>query len=245
MSKYSTDFINIKLSFKTAYVYTVRVLLQRALEANLSWFRGVLVDLGCGEMPYRQFLLDHNKKIQRYVGIDLPHSDYHKDVKPGLFWNGKKIGLQNSSVDIVMATELFEHLQNLPQVLKEIYRILKFKGRLFFTVPFVWPLHETPHDEFRYTPFSLMRLINNAGFRRIKIFPLGGNNASLAQMLCIWIANSPPRYGHNVRNYFFRTFEKCLLYPIIEKLIKSDVTNQSQAFKENSMTPGFYGYAEK
>jgi SAM-dependent methyltransferase len=245
LENYDENFINMKLSPDTIYVYTVRKLLQKAVDRNINKFKGILVDLGCGEMPYKQYILDKNKNITKYIGIDVDCNKYHQSIKPDLIWDGKKIELEDGEINTVIATELFEHLSNIEIVLEDIYRVLAKDGGLFFTVPFIWPLHETPHDEYRYTPYSLKRILEKAGFNDISITPLGGYNASLAQMLGIWIYNHRNKLNSIFKKRLFEKFEKCVLYPIIKKLLKKDSTLSTDSYGENSMPTGFYGYAKK
>jgi len=86
-----------------------------------------------------------------------------------------------------IATEVFEHCPDPEIVMKEIWRVLKLGGILFFTVPFLWNLHETPYDEYRYTPFALKRHLTQSGFTEIEIKAMGGWDAALAQMLGLWV----------------------------------------------------------
>ena len=51
----------------------------------------------------------------------------------------------------------------------------------------LWPLHDVPYDECRYTPFAIKRHLRNAGFEQFRLKPLGGWDASLAQMIGLWI----------------------------------------------------------
>lgn len=245
MKKYNENFIDIKLTSETVFVYTVRKAIQKAIDTNIHLIRRVVLDLGCGEMPYKQYLLDRNTSITKYIGVDLAHSDYHKTVKPDLIWNGSKIKLKNKTVGTVLATELFEHISNLDIVLKEIKRVLSKKGKLIFTVPFIWPLHETPYDEYRYTPYSLNRYLTKVGFKNIMIVPLGGYNASLAQMLCIWISNFRLSIHSSFLKKMFEIFEKNILYAIIKFLMKKDDGMNVNNYGENTMPTGFYGHAEK
>lgn len=245
MSKYDQNFIDIRLSQSTAYVYSVRRLLQKAIDKKMDLFHGVLLDLGCGEMPYKQYLLDKNKKITKYMGIDVDNSKYHQSKKPDLVWDGKKIGLGDVSVDTVIATELFEHLNNLGQVLGEINRVLNDDGILFFTVPFIWPLHEVPNDQYRYTPYSLKEALESAGFKEVVIVPLGGYNAALAQMICIWVVNRRNESHSRFKRKMFEMIEKYMVYPVIKMLLRNDDKLNVNAYGENTMPTGFYGHAKK
>ena len=63
--------------------------------------------------------------------------------------------IKDNSYNTIIATEVLEHCFEPEILLKEIYRVLKPGGLLFFTVPFVWNFHETPYDAYHYTPFAL------------------------------------------------------------------------------------------
>lgn len=245
MAKYNQNFIDIQLSRDTVYVYSVRRAIQKALDENLHLFRGQLIDLGCGEMPYRQYILDRNRNVIKYTGVDIDHSQYHQAVRPDLVWDGKTIRIGNESVDTVVATELFEHISNLEEILKEIHRILAKDGGLFFTVPFIWPLHETPYDEYRYTPYSLERTLKVAGFKDIVIKPMGGYNAALAQVFGFWMCNRKNEIENKIKFKIFDRIEKYFFYPIIRKLLKWDNGLNHDTYGENSMPIGFYAYAKK
>jgi SAM-dependent methyltransferase len=121
--------------------------------------------------------------------------------------------------------------------LKEVYRVLKKDGIFFFTVPFLWNLHEVPHDEYRYTPFSLQRHLENSGFRDINIKATGGWHASMAQMLGLWVRRSPL---HPLKRKWF----SILLKPVIKQLILKD-SMSTPMFVEGQMITGLYGTAKK
>ena len=110
-------------------------------------------------------------------------------------------------------------------------------GHFFFTVPFLWPLHEVPHDEFRYTPFLLEKLLEESGFENIDIKATGGWHASMAQMLGLWVRRSPLS---NQRRKIFST----ILKPVIKYLIKIDKYFKV-SFSESQMITGLYGIAYK
>jgi SAM-dependent methyltransferase len=144
---------------------------------------------------------------------------------------------ENESFDTIMATEVLEHVPDLEVYLKEVLRVLKPKGVFFFTIPFLWPLHEVPHDEYRYTPFSIEKHLKNVGFTNITLKATGGWHASMAQMLGLWVRRSPMPIKKRKALSF-------ILKPIINYLIKLDKTD-SIAFKEGQMITGLYGIIKK
>ena len=77
---------------------------------------------------------------------------------------GGQFPVENGEFDWVICNQVFEHVYNPDQFLSEITRVLKFKGGLLMTVPFVWDEHEQPYDFARYTSFGLKYLLEKHGF---------------------------------------------------------------------------------
>jgi SAM-dependent methyltransferase len=145
--------------------------------------------------------------------------------------------IESESFECAFGTEVLEHCPNPEVVMKEVHRVLKPGGVFFFTVPFLWNLHEVPNDEYRYTPFSLERHLKNSGFTDITIKATGGWHASMAQMLGLWVRRSS--MSSRKRKILSR-----FLKPIIKYLIKLDEPENVQ-FKEGQMITGLYGVAKK
>ena len=84
-----------------ADLYPVRQGILTALKANLSVFRGVLLDVGCGTMPYRPIL---EPLVKSYIGMDLYQCAYR--AEPDLRWDGANIPMWDGAVDCVLLTEV-------------------------------------------------------------------------------------------------------------------------------------------
>ena len=210
---------------------------MRALKSSLSNFRGRLLDVGCGHQPYRSLLLSPPSRATDYIGLDLPDNLYQR---PDLAWDGQRIPLQNASVDSALLTEVLEHCPDPEAVLSEIARVLKPGGFMFLTVPFIWPLHTVPHDEFRYTPFALRRLLEQVGFQNPVIEATGGRNAVLALTLGLWVRRRPLTSRVHVVT---RTALSILLWPVIWLLLKID--KRPHEFEESTMIVGLSARAFK
>lgn len=229
------NFTQIKFTYKNLDNYFIRSSIFSAINENLTNFSGKLLDVGCGKMPYKKYILE-NSKTYKYVGLDIETSLDYQGEKPDFTWNGEKMPFGDSVFDAVFATEVFEHVPILENTLSEIYRVMKKGSKLFFTVPYLWTLHEVPNDECRYTPFALERYFKNTGFSEIEIKALGGWNASLAQMLGLWVRRKP-------MSNKFRVILSFLLKPIIQILIKRDA--KPCYFGEGTMITGLYGIIKK
>jgi glycosyltransferase involved in cell wall biosynthesis len=206
-------FLTPELSPNNADRYIVRSAILRAVEAFAPRMHGTLLDVGCGIMPYRGILTRSPSRVTRYLGMDIETEIYRAEVD--LRWDGTTIPLEDASVDCAMATEVLEHCPEPLVVLKEIRRVLKPGGTFFFTVPYIWPLHDAPWDFYRYTPFALERLLAQAGFEGTEIKALGGWNASLAQMIGLWLKRAP--MSPDKRNEMAKQ-----LYPFYKQLLAED-----------------------
>lgn len=216
-------------------VYIVRTAILRAITDSIDLFRGIVLDVGCGEMPYKELLTSSPSKANRYIGLDLENNPVYTKSEPDMRWDGKTIPLADNSVDCAIATEVLEHCPEPEHMLKEIYRVIKPDGILFFTVPFLWPLHDVPYDQYRYTPFSLERHLSNCGFEQIDIKALGGWDASLAQMIGLWVNRRP-------LSFLKRKIFQAMSLPIMRALIKRDTIPVDYA---GAMFIGFSGSAKK
>lgn len=231
------DFIDIQYSVNNLDRYFTRKAILSAIDSNLVQLSGKLLDIGCGKMPYRAYILK-NSEVENYVGLDIENAiSYDELIKPDVTWDGVKMPFEDESFDCAYGTEVLEHCPEPDVVLKEIFRVLKPGGAFFFTVPFLWNLHEVPHDEYRYTPFSLERHLRNSGFTAIKINATGGWHAAMAQMLGLWVRRGP--LGTRKRKIL-----SVFLKPIIKFLIKKD-RPEKVVFKEGQMITGLYGLAKK
>lgn len=231
------NFVEIKFTSKNIDIFYVRASIFQALKSNLPLFKGNLLDVGCGKMPYRDYVLE-NSKVEKYSGLDIETGNiYDLEVSPDYLWDGQRMPFEDSQFQTIIATEVLEHCPYPEVVLKEIYRVLKKDGVFFLTVPFLWNLHEIPNDEYRYTPYSLERHLRNSGFNKVELKPTGGWHASMAQMLGLWIKRSPLK--ENRRRYLAR-----IIKPIMKYLIKID-NPEKVKFLEGQMITGIYGIIKK
>jgi SAM-dependent methyltransferase len=226
-------FLNPRPVLERLDTFIVRRSILAAICERKPALGGVLLDVGCGDMPYKSLILEQPSRVDRYIGLDVDTGTYHRrDVE----WNGVIIPLRTGSIDCAMATEVLEHCPRPEAFMLEVCRVLKTGGLFFFTAPFFWPLHDVPHDEHRYTPFALERHLRNAGFAQVEIKALGGWDASLAQMIGLWVRRRPLSRQK-------RALVSRLALPIVRYLARRD--RPPQTFGESSMITGVSGVAIK
>jgi SAM-dependent methyltransferase len=204
-----------KITFDNIDRFYIKGSIFRFIDSKKSLLKGTFLDVGCGEKPYHSVILS-NSEVTSYAGIDLIGGyEYKPGVKPDYFWDGITFPFDESVYESAMATEVLEHCPDPLVTLTEIFRILKKDSPLLLTVPFIWPTHETPYDFYRYTPFGLRYLLTKAGFEDIEVTCLGGWDASLAQVLGLWLKRRKMSKSNQKRLFF-------ILKPVIQYLLKKD-----------------------
>ena len=231
------NFFPKSIEQKNLHLFIIRSSILKAIKWVLPELKGDLLDIGCGKMPYREFIIE-NSEVKNYVGLDIETAlVYDQDIKPDFTWDGKNMPFENAKFNCAFATEVLEHCPEPEIFLKETYRVLKPDSSFFFTVPFIWNLHEVPYDEYRYTPFSLKRHLLNSGFSDVEIYATGGWHLAMAQMLGLWVKRA------HIPTFKRKIIEKMVLI-IMKKLIRISKVEKIE-FKGGQMITGLYGVAKK
>lgn len=129
-----------------------------------------VLDAGAGTSPYKNFF-SHAK----YESTDF-EDIFNKSSKNdhNFICNLYEIPRPDSSYDIIINTQVLEHVEYPQKVINEFYRILKDDGKLFLTAPQGWGIHGEPYHYFNFTKYGLESLFKNAGFTIVFIKPRGG-----------------------------------------------------------------------
>lgn len=90
---------------------------------------------------------------------------------------------ENESYDMVLSTQVLEHVQDPQKVCLEMARVLKPGGHLFLTTPQSSPIHNEPWNYFNFTHYGLTLLFEKAGLQVVKKEAQGGHFVLLAFQL--------------------------------------------------------------
>jgi SAM-dependent methyltransferase len=163
--------------------YLERVSIVQALrELSHRVKPGRLLDVGCGMKPYESLLTQHES---RYYGTDWPvtmEGSYGGSTRADFFSNSMVLPFRERTFDTIVSTQVLEHVRQPEIVIPEMARILKPDGVLIISAPMTWPLHEEPHDYYRYTLHGLRHLLQEADFEILDEIPRGNNWTTMAQM---------------------------------------------------------------
>ncbi len=122
-----------------------------------------VLDFGCGGSPYRSLF-----SCVEYHGADLP-DNAARDIT---LVNEAKLPDALEPYDLVLSTQVLEHVSDPGLYLSECYRALKPGGTLVVSTHGIFEDHPCPTDFWRWTASGLQRACEQAGFeveRTIKI----------------------------------------------------------------------------
>lgn len=147
-------------------------------------------------------------KNHSYAGFAKDPGNYRLanmiDEDGYIFMNAMDMDLADETVENFAAISVFEHIADRRKALREVHRTLKPGGRVFITIPFLFPIHGAPDDYVRYTPSGLVDLFGAFEIKKVECL---GNYFSVVALLL----------QHTRRGGFFRVTrrQKYLIFPLV------------------------------
>lgn len=143
-------------------------LLRLAEHHSLEKFTltGKVLDIG-GDVKstYRRLIQGNHS----FVTINLDEGAF-PDILHDL---EKPLPLGDRLFDHAILINVLEHVFEYRQLLREVVRVVKPGGEVVVVVPFLFPVHPSPHDFRRFTAEALLRECELAGMGDIRIAALG------------------------------------------------------------------------
>ncbi|MBX4199207.1 class I SAM-dependent methyltransferase [Candidatus Parcubacteria bacterium] len=118
--------------------------LERFLQRHATTKR--TLDVGSGGSAYSKYFPDR-------LTMDLDPTR-----KPEVVADAHDLPFKDEEFEVILCTEVLEHVKNPFKVESELRRVAKRGGQLILSTRFVFPLHDTPHDYWRYTKYGLREL---------------------------------------------------------------------------------------
>jgi SAM-dependent methyltransferase len=149
---YVTDRLKPKLG-TASYLHLSDLLEFLATESRT--ISGTVVDLGAGGAPYRSLFANAT-----YIAADIAGAG-GSDV---LIGEDGRVPMADGAADIVLSTQVLEHVRDPDRYLSECHRLLVPSGSLILTTHGSFHDHACPDDFFRWTLQGLEVLLDRAGF---------------------------------------------------------------------------------
>jgi SAM-dependent methyltransferase len=138
-----------------------RVTLDRFIARHATPDR--TLDIGAQNGPYAAHFPNR-------VALDIqPAAGVH------VIGDAQALGFPDDTFEAILCTEVLEHLPEPQRAIDEMWRVLRPGGTLLLTTRFLFPIHDAPHDYFRFTKYGLRHLL-----RRFEILDLEEETDSVA-----------------------------------------------------------------
>jgi SAM-dependent methyltransferase len=144
--------------------YFSRKGLAQSLSVLAPRITGKVLDVGCGNKPYMSLY-----RAEEYVGLEIDSPENRAAKAADYYYDGERFPFDPQSFDSVVSNQVFEHVRDPDQFLREISRVLRDDGLVLITAPFVWDEHEQPHDYTRYSSFGMTSILDRHGFEVIEL----------------------------------------------------------------------------
>ena len=134
-----------------------------------------VLDVGAGGCPHRKLFNHCEYFTQDFVQLsDVQIQNQAGYGKIDFVSDILNIPVPDKSYDVILCTEVIEHIPDPISAIKEISRILKTDGTLLITAPLQSGLHQEPYHFYGgYTKYWYQKFLTENNFSDINIEPNG------------------------------------------------------------------------
>jgi SAM-dependent methyltransferase len=183
-----------------------------------------IVDVGSGNSSYNRFFPNR-------IAVDIDPLR-----KPDVIGDAHNLPFKDGEVEAILSTDVFEHLKDPFKAASEMKRVLKPGGKVIFVTRFIFPIHDSPNDFWRFSKYGLMELFKD--FEILELEPETTNFSTISILL--------QRMGYQTKFVFNKPMKVFifLLARVLEHvnwIIKEEYGDIGRKNKENGMlASGYY-----
>ncbi len=213
--------------------FIVNKISRKKMDAMIQPYQTNLkvLDVGGSRSPdYQKYF--SNKTVVDITagpGVDIVASVYQLPFQDGEF-------------DRVLCMVVLEHLEDPIRAIAEMRRVLKPGGKIIISVPFMFPMHDTPGDYWRFTKFGLQKLFSN-GWKIEKIAAETTTEEAFAVMLQRLAYQTKMRFNKVSKFFIFMLARFIAWMPSIITHVYGDIKKTHT--ESDAFTSSFFLVAEK
>ncbi|MBR51288.1 MAG: type 11 methyltransferase [Gammaproteobacteria bacterium] len=202
----------------------------------------LMLDVGCGEGRHIFGVMQEFPDI-KCIGIDMDASslikaeegyEYFKSLskKEVEFLKGSayRLPFDDNSIDLVICSEVLEHLHDYDKAILEIYRVLKPKGKFYASVPSSWPekicwslsrdYQNQPGGHLRiFNQRDLVKEIEDSGFRFLSSEKFHAIHSPYWWIRCLF-------WKTQDKNFLVKAYKKILETHILKRPLLIDLIDK-------------------
>lgn len=198
---------------------------------TIDW-SGDVLDIGGKKTNKRGYFSPPYDKCKSWKYLNNDNT-----VSPDYLASADAMPLADRSFDMVLMTEVIEHLREPEKAISEAYRVLRKNGLFIASAPFLYPIHADPDDFQRWLPSKYNQILKEVGFSSISILPMGGFCAVVHDLI------------KTIENNIFITFpivQKCIkILLIITRYVLFKIEKLITVNKYTKITTGYFIIAKK
>jgi SAM-dependent methyltransferase len=162
-----------------------------------------------------------NKTFSNFIRgqSKFEYSNIKPNKKLNIFYSDltKKLKIKSNKYNNILLFNVLEHLPEYRIALSQINRILKKKGKIIGSTPFIYQIHGAPKDYFRFTKDFFEFELKKQKFNNIKVQYLGNGPFTACYSLIYPYLRFLPIFSHLVLLICF------MLDNILQIFIKTDL----------------------
>ena len=114
-----------------------------------------ILEIGSGDTTINQSAQHIFSNVNSFIQTDINQSYGHRylDITSDIQLEKK--------FDLVLCCNVLEHIFDTKSAVQNLNYLLKEKGHLLVSVPFIYPLHDEPGDFWRFTEHALRELFSD------------------------------------------------------------------------------------
>lgn len=188
-----------------------------------------VLDIGSGGSSYHRFFPNR-------LSVDIDPAR-----KPDIVADAHSLPFKDGEFEVILSTEMLEHVKDPFRVERELRRVTVKGGMLILSTRFVFPLHDIPHDYWRFTKYGLKEL-----FKEWEIVEIKGETknfstiGALLQRICF-----QTKLRFNKLTKFFLFFVAWVLSHIEWLTLKEFGDIKKGVYEKELMPTGYYIVCKK